>query len=123
MMRPAEPVLIIDNVYFYATVPYYNWGTFPVRCLQLEFSFVAYILTPLDLGNLCQEMPILDAEMPSLVCELGMMKPSLLEVLVMKSCLGCPRKSVCQLYDAKSLFACYDDAKSVCSFGCHRNYA
>ena len=52
MMRPAEPVLIIDNVYFYATVPYYNWGAFLVCYLQLDKYFMWHILIPLNLGNL-----------------------------------------------------------------------
>jgi hypothetical protein len=41
MMGPAVPVLIVDNVYLYATVPYYNWGTFPVRYLQLVLLCVS----------------------------------------------------------------------------------
>ena len=41
MMGPAVPVLIVDNVYIYDTVPYYNWGTFLVRYLQLLILFVS----------------------------------------------------------------------------------
>jgi hypothetical protein len=37
MMGPAVPVLIVDNVYLYDTVPYYNWGIFSVRYLQLVY--------------------------------------------------------------------------------------
>jgi hypothetical protein len=37
MMGPAVPVLIMDDVYLCATVPYYNWGTFSVRYLQLVY--------------------------------------------------------------------------------------
>jgi hypothetical protein len=43
MMGPAVPVLIVDNVYLYATVPYYNWGTFSVRYLQLVYCVFLFI--------------------------------------------------------------------------------
>jgi hypothetical protein len=36
-------VLIVDNVYLYATVPYYNWGTFSVRYLQLVYCVFLFI--------------------------------------------------------------------------------
>jgi hypothetical protein len=52
MMGPAEPVLIMDNVYIYATVPYYNWGTFLVCCLQLDNQFVVAYINPTQLRNL-----------------------------------------------------------------------